>query len=324
MKHKMRHIIKGNNNSGKYKVVIITFIVISFIILVGSLIFSQEQVRTKGKEINDDNHYEEVVTEVEENSEDEAEREALEKSQQQIEEINAKVHEILGENERYYGIYYCDLNTESQYSLNGDKEFHAASTIKVPIAMMVADKLYNKEITENTLIEYTSEDDSDGAGILQGEVSEGDKITVSELMKDMIEESDNIATAMLKRNIGNVSDYIGNLTSIKADNENNFITPKQSCLILQELYDKSSENLYYNKIIQYMKETSTHDRLDKYIPNNIVAHKIGDYDKYVNDMGIVYTKEPYILVAYTKDVMEEGRENIAQISKAIYEIKTDN
>ena len=73
-----------------------------------------------------------------------------------------------------------------------------------------------------------------------------------------------------------------------------------------------------------MKETSSHDRLDKYIPIEMISHKIGDYDQYVNDIGIVHTKEPYILVVYTKGVMEEGRENIARISKTIYDIKTSN
>ncbi|MBE6047004.1 MAG: serine hydrolase [Clostridium sp.] len=60
-----------------------------------------------------------------------------------------------------------------------------------------------------------------------------------------------------------------------------------------------------------MKQTTTHDRIDKYIPNDIVAHKIGDYERYVNDIGIIYTDEPYILAIYTEDVMEKGRENIA-------------
>ena len=36
-----------------------------------------------------------------------------------------------------------------------------------------------------------------------------------------------------------------------------------------------------------MKKTDFHDRLDKYVDKSIVAHKIGDYNDYVNDVGVV-------------------------------------
>lgn len=278
------------------------------------------------EESNIDNNSEKIVTKskIEEDTDDKIQKIDLDKSMNQIEKINIKVHEILGTEEQHYGVYYYDLNTGCQYFLNSNKEFKAASTIKVPIAMMIADKLSNNELKNDILIEYTSEDKCDGAGVLQGSISEGDKLEVMQLMKYMIEESDNVATSMLKRSVGNLYDYITDLTSIKISNEDNFITPTQSCIVLQKLYEKSNNNIYYKNIIEFMKQTTTHDRIDKYIPNDIVAHKIGDYERYVNDIGIIYTDEPYILAIYTEDVMEKGRENIAQISKAIYEIKTDN
>jgi len=49
-------------------------------------------------------------------------------------------------------------------------------------------------------------------------------------------------------------------------------------------------------MIQTMKNTEFHDRIDKYIPREIVAHKIGNYAECVNDMAIVSKKNPYILV----------------------------
>lgn len=290
-------------------------------------IFINTKYDIKGKTVINENSYEEVEEEEEEiqkELEEEAKKAALDKSKNQIKVIERKVNDILGEDKKHYGVYYYDLNTGCEYFLNADKEFQAASTMKVPIAMMIADKLGKNELKEDTLIEYTINDDCDGAGVLQGAVSEGDQLKVIDLMKYMIEESDNVATSMLKRNVGNIGDYITDLTSIKVDNEKNFITPKQSCMILKSLYNKSCEDIYYKKIIQFMKSTTTHDRLDKYIPKEIVSHKIGDYENYVNDVGLIFTNEPYILSVYTEDVMEQGRENIAQISKVIYDIKNDN
>ena len=310
---------KGIKNKKIYLTILI-FLITIFVLL----LFVNIKYNIKGEILFDKINHNEVDMQDINEKELENKKASLDKANDEIKRIDEKIHEILGDEEKHYGIYYYDLNTGCEYFLNEDKEFQAASTMKVPIAMMIADKLEKKELKEDTLIEYTLTDDSDGAGVLQGNISEGDKLEVIDLMKYMIEESDNVATSMLKRNVGNICDYITDLTSIKVDNEKNFITPKQSYMVLKILYNKSDENIYYKKIIEFMKATITHDRLDKYINHNIVAHKIGDYENYVNDVGIIYTQGPYILTIYTEDVMEKGRENIAQISKMIYDIKTKN
>lgn len=68
----------------------------------------------------------------------------------------------------------------------------------------------------------------------------------------------------------------------------------------------------------FLTETEFCDRLDKYIPSNIVAHKVGTMDNNIHDVGIILGKEPYIIEIYTKD-LQDAEEKIAQISKAIYE-----
>lgn len=317
------NISTGNSKGIKNKKIYLTILIFLITIFV-LLLFVNIKYNIKGEILFDKINHNEVDMQDINEKELENKKASLDKANDEIKRIDEKIHEILGDEEKHYGIYYYDLNTGCEYFLNEDKEFQAASTMKVPIAMMIADKLEKKELKEDTLIEYTLTDDSDGAGVLQGNISEGDKLEVIDLMKYMIEESDNVATSMLKRNVGNICDYITDLTSIKVDNEKNFITPKQSYMVLKILYNKSDENIYYKKIIEFMKATTTHDRLDKYINHNIVAHKIGDYENYVNDVGIIYTQEPYILTIYTEDVMEKGRENIAQISKMIYDIKTKN
>ena len=67
-----------------------------------------------------------------------------------------------------------------------------------------------------------------------------------------------------------------------------------------------------------MKNTIFHDRLDKYLPYEIVAHKIGSYNEYTHDTGIVYSERPYSLSVYTKSINPEP---IAKLSKIIYDLK---
>ena len=71
-------------------------------------------------------------------------------------------------------------------------------------------------------------------------------------------------------------------------------------------------------MIESMKKTVYHDRIDKYIPKEIVAHKIGDFGECVNDIAIVNKKNPYILVVFTKN-LPGANEIIANVSKMIYD-----
>lgn len=300
-----------------------TFImlIICFLLTLGvGIVVFEKHTTTKSKVDNSMVKKQENVSVIEKEKE---KKEDLKKSQEEIVSIQKVVSDILGDKQDCYGIYYCDLVTGLDYSLNPDKKFQAASTIKIPIAMMIAEKQTNNEIRYDSIVSYEQSDYESGAGTLQGSIKVGDTLKVKELLEYMIIESDNIATNMLKRNVDSISSYVSKLTNIDMENSSNILTPRQSGIILKKLYDSSKTNDYYFNIISLMKRTSSHDRLDKYIPKNLVAHKIGDYKECVNDIGIIYTKNPYILCVYTEGVMEEGRENISLISKAIYEVKTN-
>ena len=102
------------------------------------------------------------------------------------------------------------------------------------------------------------------------------------------------------------------------NDEINNLTAKQQGIILRRLYDNPDNNPLYDIIIEHMKNTIFHDRLDKYLPYEIVAHKIGSYNEYTHDTGIVYSERPYSLSVYTKSINPEP---IAKLSKIIYGLK---
>ena len=87
---------------------------------------------------------------------------------------------------------------------------------------------------------------------------------------------------------------------------------------LKRLYDNPDNNPLYDTIIEHMKNTIFHDRLDKYLPYEVVAHKIGSYNEYTHDTGIVYSERPYSLSVYTKSI---DTEPMAKLSRAIYDLK---
>lgn len=146
------------------------------------------------------------------------------------------------------------------------------------------------------------------------------QVQVQKLLDYSIIYSDNIATNMIKARLGGgqaIRQSVCNITGVSIDTSNNLITAEMEFRLLKKLYDNRSDG-NYSHLINIMKQTIYHDRIDKYVPQSLVAHKIGNYGSYVNDVGIIFTNKPYILVVYI-DGLTNSAEKIAYISKIIYE-----
>ena len=108
----------------------------------------------------------------------------------------------------------------------------------------------------------------------------------------------------------------------EADHTDNSITANDAAQYLKVLYFNKDDNPYYDTLINNMKNTVYHDRIDKYIDQSLVAHKIGDYETYVNDIAIVYANAPYILTIYTNNVVN-ANEIIAETSQIIFDFQNN-
>lgn len=260
-------------------------------------------------------------------------------------EIAKSVDEILGEYKENVSIYFKNLNTNEEYSLNGDKYYVAASTTKVPLCMTILDDVNNGSKIINDILYFIEADREGGSGSLYY-LDTIPNLTINEAIYLSIVDSDNIAKNMLSRvTTSSVTDYMRNITGDNNIPYGNYTTANQFGKVLERLYQNPDNNPYYNNLISYMTETNYHDRLDKYIDYDKVAHKIGNYYRYYHDVGIIYGKDPYILVVLTKDIGElsdepynnegederfvldwgeEACEIIAQISKEIYNLVETN
>ncbi|MBL4935369.1 serine hydrolase [Clostridium sp. YIM B02515] len=238
-----------------------------------------------------------------------------EKVQASVEE---KVKQYLGNNISKVGIGYYDVETGKGFSINGDKYFTAASTVKVQMNMVLFDMIKEGKLNIDETIKYLQSDYEGGTGILQGE-DKSKPIALQKLSDYSIMYSDNIATNMIIRKIGYAQ--MKNRFSEKVEHQvpqnDNLVTPNEGLAFLKMLYENKNNNIYYPRLIGIMKTTVFHDRLDKYVPQNIVAHKVGDYGAFVNDVGIVYSNKPYIIAVYTQG-LPNANETIANINKIIY------
>lgn len=258
-----------------------------------------------------------------------------------IELIDEKVNEILGEYKDNVAIYFKNLNTNEEYSLNGDTYYVAASTTKVPLCMSILDDVNNGTKSINDTLYFIESDREGGSGSLYY-LDQIPNLTIDEAIYLSIVDSDNIAKNMLSRvTTLSVTDYMRNISEDNNIPYGNYTTANQFGKVLERLYENPENNPYYNNLINYMTETNYHDRLDKYIEYDKVAHKIGNYYRYYHDVGIIYGDDPYILVVLTKDIgelsyefYEDGGEDerfvldwgeqacelIAEVSKEIYRL----
>ncbi len=241
------------------------------------------------------------------------------KNQQQLEELEQSIRTFIGDDINKFGMVYYDINSNRTIKINEDSQFIAASTIKVPINMLMYDMIQDNEMNIDDKLKFKKGDYEEGAGILfKTDLSKS--IPVKRLSDYSIMYSDNIAINMILRKVGreNRYNFIEEIVGHPIEHKGNFTTPMDSFKILERLYTNPDNNEYYSDLIEIMKTTIFNDRIDKYIPKEIVAHKIGNYGGCVNDIAIVYKENPYILVVLTNN-MPEAEEVIAQVSKIIYD-----
>ncbi len=240
-----------------------------------------------------------------------------------------KVKEIIDEyrknknlNEDNFAFFYYRPDNGEYYFFNEEKLFTAASTIKVPLAMIYYDKINNNDLRLDDTFKYKSSQYEAGAGSTAVNYKPGNEIELSFLLEQMIVESDNTATNILRDNLGGEKAYrilIKQYTSRdfpEEFNENNLTSAGFGLDIMKRLYINQDK---YSQLLELMKKSSGGGYLKRDV-NCQVAHKYGSFEGYVHDYGICYTEVPYLIGIFTKDV-DNAEDLIANINKQIVDLK---
>lgn len=219
------------------------------------------------------------------------------------------------------GFVYKNLKNGVELKINADEVFLAASVMKVPINMLTYDLAYEEDLDLSTELTYYPQDKEGGTGILQGE-SIGSSYPIEELLELMITHSDNVATNIMYRFLGGyhaeyLLDTLARVYGISSYN-GNYITPNESEMVLERLYNNEDNNPYYQKLLDDMKNTIYNEYFTRELKGVKIAHKTGDYDGYYNDIGIVYDTEPFIFAIFTNN-LSYASNVLADIGKIVYD-----
>ncbi|HZK52998.1 MAG TPA: serine hydrolase [Desulfosporosinus sp.] len=256
---------------------------------------------------------------IKENEEKQLAAKAAQEAMLAASSLEDSIRNFLGDEAGKVGLVYYDISSGSTISINESKVFTAASTYKVPLAMMIYDMVSKGTLKETDTLKFTESSREGGTGLLQN-TNLASPIKVSTLVEYAIRYSDNIAANMLIKRI-NYSNY-KRLEDIKlgitTNHTKNEITAQGAFNALKSLNDGANQgNKNYSKLIGFMKQTIFNDRISHNLPNSIVAHKIGNYGSNVHDIGIIYTERPYILAIYTNGLRNPNA-TISGISDIIY------
>lgn len=226
------------------------------------------------------------------------------------------------------GIFLQDIQTGAWLGINEREGFSPASLLKMPIMMAILKKVERGELKLSDKIELTENDLDDDFGDLYKKGA-GVKITVGELIKEMILASDNTAKKALSRQLS-MSEL--NAVFVHIGIPNPYIVANEPT-VSPRGYSRIFKSLYFStfltpelseKALDLTTDTQIENLISKDIPSEIqVAHKFGVQSETneIHDCGIVYhPKNPYILCIMTREIgLDESADLIAKISKDIYE-----
>lgn len=247
--------------------------------------------------------------------------------------------------------FYNLNNPKDSLLINADENFHAASTMKVPVMIELFQQasqgklnlsdsivLKNefKSIVDGSPYSMDIKDDSDD--VIYDKI--GTKVSLYGLMYSMITVSSNLATNVLIE-----------LADAKATTETMKRLGAQNILVLRGVEDQKAYDLGLSNtttardlmlimraiakadginkndseaMLKILKEQQHREVLPKYLPKEVVvAHKTGSITGVHHDAGIVYLPngQAYVLVLLSKNLknFDEGTDQLATISKIFYD-----
>jgi beta-lactamase class A len=239
--------------------------------------------------------------------------------------LEKQIQDIIFDLSGVYGVYVWDLEGGSGFGINENESMQAASLVKLPVMADIYKLAQDKDLSLSQKYVLQESDKVGGSGSLIGQPP-GTSLTLRELVQYMGKQSDNTAfNIALNKIIGlekaqNYTTSLGMVNTLLDPNENK-TTPFEIGSFFRQLWSGGIVNETGKKeILNSLTDTVWEDWLPKYIEDVDVAHKYGRETHVINDAGIVFTNDPYVIVVMTDGIVEsQATEALPKIIKMIHE-----
>lgn len=224
------------------------------------------------------------------------------------------------------------LENPKRYALNKQESFPAASLYKLVLLAAIFKEIEEGRLKMEDRISAAKahlEEVFGGVDFGYEEAPEQISYTVDEALTRVGRISDNFAAIMLTEKLRSITrggDPLKVIVQELGMKNTSFDPPNTTAsdlaLFFRKLYSgqvispQSSE-----QIIKYLSLSQLNNRIPAGLPKEVkVVHKTGELARARHDVGIVYGKNPYLIVLLSKDLKyeDEGVEVLTGISKEVY------
>lgn len=232
------------------------------------------------------------------------------------------------------GIYYQNLETGETWGYGEKASYLAASIVKLPLMAAILLWKSRGETSFDDKVTIREDQKIPGCGAVQflnGDVT----LTVGELCKLMIVISDSCATNALFRHYG--AEAIRQaflelgLTGTQFNREywdeerekqgiNNYFVPEEMGGLLRRMYDRTLVDRESSDWLEdILRQQQINHKLGGKLPMDFpMAHKTGDEEDKAHDVGIVFTKSPFIACfAYVGPHMQDYEDFIRRAARML-------
>lgn len=262
--------------------------------------------------------------------------------------LETAVRALIAQNGAEVGVAIVSADRSGDLVIDGDKSFHAASTMKVPIMIELFRQAHEGKlkldeplpirnefhsIVDGSVYQMDVGDDSDAEVYKQI----GQTMTLRALCEAMITVSSNFAANLLIERVGakNVQATVGRLggTGVvvlrgvedqKAFDKgmNNVTTARGLAALLWKMAKGEAVSAKADReMIEILKRQKFNDAIPAGVPpGTAVAHKTGTITRIHHDAGIVFAPQPYVLVVLTRGIQDQKVSGplIAAISREVW------
>lgn len=209
------------------------------------------------------------------------------------------------------GFYYKNLETGESFSYHASESFPAASIVKLPLAAAIL--LMESEGTTSfqEMISIREEEKMPACGVIKhmpGTVS----LSIETLMKFMIVVSDTTAANGLFQHYGadKIKEAFQQLglsgtqfnrayfdQELEDQGINNYFVPEEIGQLLEKMYQGTLVSKEASmRLNNLLRQQQINHKMGGALPSDFpISHKTGEEDDRTHDVGIVWTKEPFVV-----------------------------
>jgi beta-lactamase class A len=236
------------------------------------------------------------------------------------------VHKRLGELRGIYGVAIKDLDTGEGVLVNADRAFPSASLFKLTVMYEAYRQREAGRLNFNE--QMTLSDNYARLDLGTLEVPVGTSVSVAWALDRMITRSDNATANLLADKLGwpsinSTMQELGMRETRQAGDK--ITTSPRDLLHLLELLalGHGPSPAASTEMVELLLDQRVNDRLPAQLPRDTpVAHKTGNLDGVIDDVGIVYSPgATYVIALLTEEAPDAGPVTQAEaaLSRAVYD-----